>query len=392
MAKTLCFDLDGTLCTNTFGDYECAEPIEWAIARVNALAREGNRIVILTARGFVTKRDWTEETRAQLNRWGVEYDELVFGKPSADVYVDDRAVHSDAWRTADGFDPPGFTTVLDARCRPVLAATALPAVVPAAVSCVVEHGRTFAGRPLRLREHVGRLQALASAAGMRPGLDPEELTQRARAILLDWGRAPGADVAYTLTLIDAPTLAELDATIDGPDGTVAVSRRPLREVAHALRSHVVDGGELRIRAQIHTRQEPTRGWPLRRVRAGTVTAALGGQLGFVHNGALRVEPTAGRPSVQFGWLRAAAGAVAAPFEVAAISERDLAEADELMIVGTPFCILPVATVDDAPVADGAVGPVTRRLLDAWSAEVGLDVEAQTAELLRPSTRPVVSVP
>src|SRR4051794_20649486 len=99
MPKTLCFDLDGTLCSNTFGAYESAEPLPWAIARVNALGLAGHRIVILTARGSASGIDWGERTRAQLRRWGVRYDELVFGKPSADVYIDDRALHTTAWRT-----------------------------------------------------------------------------------------------------------------------------------------------------------------------------------------------------------------------------------------------------------------------------------------------------
>jgi 3-deoxy-manno-octulosonate cytidylyltransferase (CMP-KDO synthetase) len=95
---TICFDLDGTLCTNTFGEYESAEPFGWAIERVNRLAAAGHRILIFTARGTATGIDWGEMSRAQLERWGVVYDELIIGKPSADVYVDDRAVHSEAWR------------------------------------------------------------------------------------------------------------------------------------------------------------------------------------------------------------------------------------------------------------------------------------------------------
>ncbi|MBV9818689.1 MAG: hypothetical protein JOZ07_10100 [Solirubrobacterales bacterium] len=54
----LCFDLDGTLCTNTGGDHDGAEPFPWAIARVNRLAAEGHRIVVFTARGTATGIDW----------------------------------------------------------------------------------------------------------------------------------------------------------------------------------------------------------------------------------------------------------------------------------------------------------------------------------------------
>jgi hypothetical protein len=35
--------------------------------------------------------DWRPVTEKQFERWGVLYHKLVFGKPSADVYIDDRA-------------------------------------------------------------------------------------------------------------------------------------------------------------------------------------------------------------------------------------------------------------------------------------------------------------
>ena len=393
MAKTLCFDLDGVLCTNTFGDYESAEPFEWAIARVNALSSAGHRILILTARGSATGIDWADKTRAQLDRWGVHYDEVVLGKPSADVYIDDRAVHSDAWRAGDGFDPPGFISVFDRRCDPARTGAVLPAVLPSPVGCVVETGRTFGRRPLRLLEHVRRLQAAAAGAGFRAAGDPDELTRCARANLLDWRGDRDGDVVYTLTLTDAPTIAQLDMITEEVGPSFAVSRRPLDEVARGLIPHLVAGGrEVRIRAEIRTSDRPARGWPLHSAADGTVTAGLGGQLGAVRGGVLRLQPTTGRASVDSGWVRALVRGLRAPLERAAISVRDLAEADELMIVSMPFCILPIAAVDGAAVADGSTGELTARLLDAWSAEVGFDLAAQTSELVGEPAPTAAAVP
>lgn len=85
-------DLDGTLCTTEGMDYMSAEPKPDAIARVNALHDAGHRIVIHTARGSGSGIDWTEETRKQLDGWGLKYDVLRCGvKFPADRYVDDRA-------------------------------------------------------------------------------------------------------------------------------------------------------------------------------------------------------------------------------------------------------------------------------------------------------------
>jgi len=88
---TFAFDLDGVIAGLVPGnDYARAEALPVGVAAVNALHRAGNRIVIYTARGSATGREWTELTLAQLKRWGVRYHELRFGKPAADYYVDDR--------------------------------------------------------------------------------------------------------------------------------------------------------------------------------------------------------------------------------------------------------------------------------------------------------------
>jgi CMP-N,N'-diacetyllegionaminic acid synthase len=90
---TFAFDLDGVIAGLVPGnEYARAEALPAGVAAVNALHRAGNRIVIYTARGSATGREWTEVTLAQLKRWGVRYHELRFGKPAADYYVDDRMI------------------------------------------------------------------------------------------------------------------------------------------------------------------------------------------------------------------------------------------------------------------------------------------------------------
>lgn len=92
-----CFDLDGTLCTNTFGDYQNAKPILDAINVVNSLFELGHQIKIYTARGTGSGFDWFDKTVSQLNSWNLNYHELVFGKPEADVYIDDRGISASDW-------------------------------------------------------------------------------------------------------------------------------------------------------------------------------------------------------------------------------------------------------------------------------------------------------
>ena len=94
---TYCFDIDGTLCTNTEGAYEDARPLPGVISRVNALHAAGHRILLQTARGSTTGIDWREKTEQQLRIWGVRYHALHFGKPTADLYIDDKAVNIKDW-------------------------------------------------------------------------------------------------------------------------------------------------------------------------------------------------------------------------------------------------------------------------------------------------------
>ena len=94
-----CFDLDGTLCSNTWGKYSKAEPFEDCIAEVNKLFSEGNIIKIFTARGTTSGTDWTVLTKEQLETWGVNYHELIMNvKPPADIIIDDIAINAKEWR------------------------------------------------------------------------------------------------------------------------------------------------------------------------------------------------------------------------------------------------------------------------------------------------------
>jgi branched-chain amino acid aminotransferase len=59
-----------------------------------------------------------------------------------------------------------------------------------------------------------------------------------------------------------------------------------------------------------------------------------------------------------------------------IGTYDVLTADEAFMTGTPFCLLPVTSLNGTPIGDGRVGPVTKQLLDRWSANVGVNIPAQ----------------
>ena len=97
-----CFDIDGTLCSDTDGNYPNAQPFPDVIAEINRLYTDGHQIVLYTARGSTTEIDWRELTEHQVKEWGIQYHALFMGKPTADIYIDDKAVSLKEWKR-DGF-------------------------------------------------------------------------------------------------------------------------------------------------------------------------------------------------------------------------------------------------------------------------------------------------
>ena len=101
--KRYCFDLDNTLITNPTipGDYSTVLPIQKNINFLKYLKRFGNVIIIYTARRMKTHNgsigkvvaDIGQLTFETLHKFDIPYDEIYFGKPYADAYIDDLAVN-----------------------------------------------------------------------------------------------------------------------------------------------------------------------------------------------------------------------------------------------------------------------------------------------------------
>lgn len=59
-----------------------------------------------------------------------------------------------------------------------------------------------------------------------------------------------------------------------------------------------------------------------------------------------------------------------------IEPYDVYDADEAFITATPFCILPVTSLNGIRIGDGRPGIMTGALLDMWSQNVGVDIKKQ----------------
>ena len=65
-----------------------------------------------------------------------------------------------------------------------------------------------------------------------------------------------------------------------------------------------------------------------------------------------------------------------PVEEKNIEMFDVYEADEAFFAATPFCMLPVTSINKIDIGDGKVGGVFKKLINKWSKEVKIDIIKQ----------------
>lgn len=100
-------DLDGTICPikKPGESYQDLKPLPGSVERIRELRSDGHYIIILSARNMATcesnlgkvMRNVGKITLDWLEFHGIEYDEIYFGKPNADIYIDDRCIRFENW-------------------------------------------------------------------------------------------------------------------------------------------------------------------------------------------------------------------------------------------------------------------------------------------------------
>ncbi|MEX0600023.1 MAG: HAD hydrolase family protein [Rhodothermales bacterium] len=100
-------DLDGTLCPikkphESYGDLV---PYPEAVRKLREWKKNDHYIIIQTARNMATcesnlgrvLKNVGKITFDWLEKHNIEYNEIYFGKPNAEVYIDDRAIRFSDW-------------------------------------------------------------------------------------------------------------------------------------------------------------------------------------------------------------------------------------------------------------------------------------------------------
>ena len=136
-------------------------------------------------------------------------------------------------------------------------------------------------------------------------------------------------------------------------------------------------------AEMEVKSQNPNGWPILLDMNGNLAEGPGSNFFIVKNG------TVITPKEQYilsGISRKTAIELAQELGIevqeADIDLFDAYTADEAFVTSTSFCICPVSSVNGNDIADGAVpGPVTNRLMNAYSGLVGMDFVQQYLERL-----------
>jgi len=250
--------------------------------------------------------------------------------------------------------------------------------------------RTFNGTSFLLDRHIDRLYRSMKYTRIDIGMPIEEMTritveavEKNRDKLAEHGdfdiwhaitRGPGRwayECENPTVLIDvAPVPWDwFGDSMAGAKGVITKTRSMSSEtVKHHSRLNFnlaeMEAGDI----------EPNGGWPILTDGSGNLTEGVGYNMFLVSNGTIKTPKDT---SILQGVSRSFVFDLARQLDIPIVEEDlqpyDLYTADESFFSSTPFCVLPVTTVDKREIGDGEPGPIFKQLISAWSEHAGLDI-------------------
>ncbi len=107
----ICIDLDGVIAElkKPGQSYSDIMPVPGAVEKLKSIKKAGHYIIIQTARHMKTccanvglvQAKIAHDTLNWLEKYSVPYDEIYFGKPWAQIYIDDNAFRFSDWGKID---------------------------------------------------------------------------------------------------------------------------------------------------------------------------------------------------------------------------------------------------------------------------------------------------
>lgn len=262
-----------------------------------------------------------------------------------------------------------------------------------------EMTRSFNGVHFKLREHLMRLihscQLLSIPAAWST---VEELEELCRLVTMMNQHGPGEE--HRLLIVVSPGCSPMYRDLDGviPHPFVYIADFPLRYTVKGFSKYFTEGvhcvtskiqqvpdacipSSAKHRSRLHFHlaqmQAPAGTWPLMKSEDGNYAEAPGANLVFVKDGKVYTCERDCLPGISMAMVKDLTHTEEGWFYgVDKPGRPDIKKMDELWLTGTPFCMMPVVSLDGKPIGDGNPGPVFKQTLAKWSEMVGVDIQGQ----------------
>ncbi len=272
---------------------------------------------------------------------------------------------------------------------------------------VFEMTRSFNKKQFKLREHLERLYAGTKILRIPLNISIEEMEELCyeviernepvfgptdeHRLMINVSRGPlsiyahvfGGKIEPTVVIADFPlrwTVVGMGALFDTGINAVIPSQR-------AIPAYLLEP-KIKNRSRIHYQManievsgyRGDNNWALLLDPDGFIAEGTGDNFFIVKNGVI-VTPEA--RNILRGISRAYIFELAEQLNLECIEKNiepyDVYTADEAFMTGTPFCMLPVTSLNGVQIGKGETGSVAKRLLEQWSENVGVDIVEQIKE-------------
>ena len=269
---------------------------------------------------------------------------------------------------------------------------------------ITDMTRTFRKRPFKLDEHLARLYRSAKYTSIDLPLTQNEMREKTLE-LIDTNSSlidEGADLG--VVHFATPGVSSVGGTaVEGPmTPTLGIQSWPLRFDKH--RHMFVDGGHVvtpairhvppqsldpktkhRNRLHFHVADQQSHAVDPKATSLlldldGNITECTGANFVLV-KGRTIYSPTSRNilQGVSLQTVRELAPQLGLDFEERDLQPYDVINADEAWLTSTPYCMAPVTKINNIPIGDGAIGPLFREMIQAWSDLVGVNILGQILE-------------
>jgi branched-chain amino acid aminotransferase len=269
---------------------------------------------------------------------------------------------------------------------------------------IFEMARSFNRIPFRLREHLDRLYRSAKLFRIQEPMPVDDLEKVVHEVIeknrpfmdeddedrpiINLSRGPlsiywpifGGPPGPTLIVGTFPlslTMGALGYLYENGVHAVVPSQR-------ALPAELIDP-KAKNRSRLHYmvanlqvgQVDDPNSWALLLDTDGFVTEGTGANFFIVTGGELWTpEPRNILVGVSRNYTIELAKKLGIPVREKNFGVYEVIQADEAFYTSTPFSVLPCTKIDGIDIGTGLCGPVTQRVIDAWSESVGVDIVAQ----------------